>query len=184
VAVITKRNGDGAIVSGVNLEANVALSKKIVLQSGATIQTARFSVPELIWGPESESDPTPAAVTNRLLRTPNRYGFFSLVYSPTRALSISYSGVITGSMDVAHVIDPDTEQTVIKATPTFVDKNIKITYTFTSRDNYRIQLFAGMQNIFNSFQRDFDIGAQRDAGYIYGPLRPRTVFMGLKVGLN
>ena len=27
---------------------------------------------------------------------------------------------------------------------------------------------AGVQNMFNSFQNDFDFGADRDSGYIYG----------------
>ena len=30
----------------------------------------------------------------------------------------------------------------------------------------------------------FDRGINRDAGYIYRPMRPRTVFIGLKFGLN
>ena len=38
--------------------------------------------------------------------------------------------------------------------------------------------------IFNNYQDDFDLGAERDAGYVYGPLRPRTYFAGLKFGLN
>ncbi|NRA49207.1 MAG: TonB-dependent receptor, partial [Phaeodactylibacter sp.] len=45
---------------------------------------------------------------------------------------------------------------------------------------FRLDLFAGVQNLFNSFQNDFDIGADRDAGYVYGPVRPRTIFAGVK----
>lgn len=41
-------------------------------------------------------------------------------------------------------------------------------------DDYRVQLFGGIQNAFNSYQSDFDIGIDRDAAYIYGPSRPRT----------
>ena len=40
---------------------------------------------------------------------------------------------------------------------------------------------AGIQNIFNSFQRDFDHGADRDSGYIYGPTLPRTFYLGVKL---
>lgn len=184
VAVITKRNGDGATVAGINLEANVAFGQQLILQSGATIQTARYEVEEEIWAPEDGDDQTPAAVTSRLLRTPDVYGYFSLVYNPTAALSISYSGVFTGSMLVPHVINAETEQTVIETTPSFFENNIKLAYTIKTKDNFNIQLFGGVQNIFNSFQNDFDLGAERDAGYVYGPLRPRTFFMGLKFGLN
>jgi outer membrane receptor for ferrienterochelin and colicins len=184
VAIINKRNGDGAVVAGINFEANIALGSKLVLQSGATVQSANFTVEEEIWTPENENDPTPAAITNQLLRTPDFYGYFSLVYKPIKMLSIGYSGVYTGSMLVPHVIDPDTEQTVLKNTPGFFENNIKIAYTINLNDNYRVELFTGVQNIFNSYQSDFDIGMERDAGYVYGPLRPRTVFMGLKFGLN
>jgi outer membrane receptor for ferrienterochelin and colicins len=182
VAVITKRNGSGASVQGVNLEANVAFGSKIIFQSGATLQTATFDEAEEIWTDKDELiAPT---VTNRILKTPNAYGYFTLVYNPIKALAISYSGVITGSMDVPHVIDVESELTIIEKTQTFFENNIKIAYTVMMKDGFRIQFFGGVQNIFNSYQKDFDIGADRDAGYVYGPLRPRSVFMGLKFGLN
>ena len=182
VAVITKRNGDGASVQGVNLEANIAFGSKFVFLSGATIQTATYDEEEEIWADDNEIiEPT---VTNRILKTPNAYGYFTLVYNPTKVLSLSYSGVITGSMKVPHVIDLDSERTILEETPTFFENNMKISYTINTKEDFKIQLFGGVQNIFNSYQSDFDRGADRDAGYVYGPLRPRTVFMGLKFGLN
>jgi len=38
-----------------------------------------------------------------------------------------------------------------------------------------------VKNIFNAYQNDFDKGADRDAGYIYGPSLPRTWFLGAKI---
>lgn len=184
VAVINKRNGDGAMVSGVNLEANLAYGSKILFQSGVTLQTARYDVEEELWVPENPTDPTPATTTDRLLRTPDFYGFFSIIYEPVNDFTVSYSGVVTGAMDVPHVIDVDTEQTVIKRSSTFFENNIKLGYNLRLDKKYSINIFAGVQNIFNSYQQDFDLGADRDAGYIYGPIRPRTFFMGLKFGLN
>jgi outer membrane receptor for ferrienterochelin and colicins len=46
-----------------------------------------------------------------------------------------------------------------------------------------LQLNGGVQNIFDSYQDDFDQGAMRDAGYVYGPTFPRTFFAGLKLSL-
>jgi len=43
-----------------------------------------------------------------------------------------------------------------------------------------LQLNGGIQNLFNSFQEDFDQGPLRDAGYMYGPSLPRTLFAGVK----
>ncbi|RFC53499.1 TonB-dependent receptor [Brumimicrobium aurantiacum] len=183
-SVIVKRNGDGASVQGINLEANFAIGSKFIFQSGATIQSATYSKTEEIWAPEDSSDPTPATTTDRLLRTPDAYGYFTISYKPTRSLSLSYSGVYTGTMEVPHVIDIDSERTIIEEAPSFFEHNIKVAYNFKIEKTYKIELFAGIQNIFNSYQTDFDIGAERDAGYVYGPSRPRTLFMGLKMGLN
>lgn len=33
------------------------------------------------------------------------------------------------------------------------------------------------------FLRDFDSGDERDSSYIYGPSRPRTFFVGLKLNI-
>ena len=39
-----------------------------------------------------------------------------------------------------------------------------------------LQLSAGVQNVFNAYQNDFDQGVERDSGYIYGPAAPRKLF--------
>ena len=39
----------------------------------------------------------------------------------------------------------------------------------------------GIHNIFNAYQNDFDKGADRDSGYIYGPSLPRSFFAGVKI---
>jgi outer membrane receptor for ferrienterochelin and colicins len=48
-------------------------------------------------------------------------------------------------------------------------------------DHIKLQLNTGVQNIFNSFQKDLDKGEFRDAGYFYGPTQPRTFFVGFKI---
>lgn len=85
-------------------------------------------------------------------------------------------------MSVAHVIDPVTEFTEIKQTPHFFEQNVKMEYEFRISNGYKLTTFAGIQNITNSFQRDLDIGPNRDAGYVFGPSRPRTIYSGLKIG--
>ena len=44
-----------------------------------------------------------------------------------------------------------------------------------------LQLYGGVQNLFNAYQKDFDKGVDRDSGYIYGPSLPRSWFIGAKV---
>ncbi|GAL65607.1 TonB-dependent receptor [Jejuia pallidilutea] len=64
----------------------------------------------------------------------------------------------------------------------FFDMTSKLTYHFDIKNTFHVELSGGVQNLFNSYQNDFDTGAGRDSDYIYGPNRPRTVFIGLKFG--
>lgn len=181
VAVATKRNGSGASVTGLNLESNFAFSKKINFQLGATWQKAEYTDSEIVW--QSEDNPTDVITTKKILRTPDLYGYYTLNYSPIEPLTFSFSGVYTGKMNIGHMIDPDTERTIVKTTKIFFENNIKIAYDFDIKDNC-IQVYTGVQNMFNDYQKDFDSGALRDANYIYGPSRPQTFFIGMKYSLN
>ena len=185
IAIITKRNGDGAYVQGMNLEANAAFTSRLIVQTGATVQSARYTTEETLWSPEDGDDPLPPVTTTHLLRTPDVYGYATVLYSPVpKKLTLSWSGVYTGRMTVPHVTGPENGYTELKRTPAFFENNLRVAYTRQGKDSYRIQLFCGVHNLFNSFQRDFDTGPGRDAGYVYGPSRPRTVFAGVKIGYN
>jgi len=59
--------------------------------------------------------------------------------------------------------------------------NFKAAYDFKLYNNIKLQLNAGVQNIFNAFQNDFDQGPDRDSGYIYGPAAPRSFYFGVKL---
>lgn len=65
--------------------------------------------------------------------------------------------------------------------PSFFELGAKLAYDFDLDAGLCIQLNAGVQNILNEFQKDFDKGATRDSGYMYGPGSPRCYFAGLKV---
>ena len=66
-------------------------------------------------------------------------------------------------------------------TPDFFDMGLKVSYDFKIYKTFALQLNAGVRNIFNSYQRDFDQGLDRDAGYIYGPSMPRNYFAGIRL---
>lgn len=183
ISVITKRNGSAATVNGLNLEANMAYSSKWMIQAGATIQSAFYEKKEEIWAPEALVDENRDSIisTDQILRTPNQYGYLTLNFTPASAFEGSISAVYTGGMIVPHVIDPKTEYTILEKTPNFLEVNLKTTYEFQLAKAFHADLSAGIQNLFNSYQQDFDRGASRDAGYIYGPTRPRNYYLALKV---
>ena len=66
-------------------------------------------------------------------------------------------------------------------TPRFFDLGVKLAYDFKLYKTVDLQLNGGVQNIFESYQKDFDRGANRDSNYIYGPSLPRSFFAGVKI---
>lgn len=171
------RNGTGAKVYGSNIELNVAPSEKFSLQTGGTIQRSMFKDDQLLFeGTTSDQD----IRSKRFVRTPNVYGYMNANWKPTTAFSVDLTGVYTGSMIVPHLISLDQMQ--LKTSKDFMELNLRLGYTFAVKKDFNVEVFGGMQNIFNSFQRDFDQGPLRDSKYIYGPSRPRTVTFGIKIG--
>ena len=66
-------------------------------------------------------------------------------------------------------------------TPSFFEMGCKLAYDFPLYKVYTLQAYAGVQNMFNSYQKDFDKGPSRDSAYIYGPGAPRSFFAGVKI---
>lgn len=170
-----RRNGSGAKVYGVNLDAKFAHGKTFSVQMGATAQKSRYNQAE-VW---TEVDGV-ELTTRRMPRTPDFYGYLTLTSSPFKNFEASLSGTYTGEMIVPHYAGY-IEKDCMEDTPDFFDVNFKLNYTFILRDHIKLQLNAGVQNILDSFQDDLDRGEFRDAGYFYGPTQPRTFFIGMKI---
>lgn len=64
---------------------------------------------------------------------------------------------------------------------TFFDMNLKLAKDFSLFQGVTLQANCGIMNIFNSFQDDFDKGVDRDSGYMYGPMMPRSMYAGIKL---
>lgn len=167
-------NASGAYVAGVTLEAKMAYTDKVQLQAGVTCQQSRYDQAE-VWNPQ-------APPTKKMLRSPDTYGYFVATYKPVKPLQLVLSGTYTGSMLVPHEYVPGYWETpsVVK-TRDFLEMGFKVAYDFEIYRSVNLQLNAGVQNIFNAYQDDFDQGPNRDAGYIYGPATPRSYFAGIKI---
>ena len=170
-----RRNGSGAKVYGVNLDAKVAHGREARLQLGFTVQRSRYNRAE-VWTSEGEEEQT----TKRMPRTPDYYGYFTFTSAPLKNFDFSLSGTYTGKMIVPHMAGY-IEKSRMEHTPQFMDLNLKLNYTFVLKDHIKMQVNGGVQNISNSFQKDLDKGEFRDAGYFYGPTQPRTYFVGIKI---
>ncbi|HLS96748.1 MAG TPA: TonB-dependent receptor [Sphingobacterium sp.] len=171
------RNGSRSRVYGSNIELSVAPSNMLSIQAGGTIQRSRYSEEQVIFEGE---DPADDIVTTRYMRTPNTYGYLNTNIKATKQLAVDLTGVYTGSMLVPHY-QPDGRM-LVKNANDFMELNVRLGYTFSIKKNFNAELFGGVQNMFNAFQKDFDRGPLRDSDYVYGPTRPRTFTFGIKVG--
>lgn len=167
-------NASGAVVKGISLTAKMAYKDILVLSAAYTLQSSRYKETEY-W-----SEFEDVAGTDKLMRSPDDYGYISLDYNPIKKLGINLSGTYTGEMQVPHYagyIEKDRMET----TQRFFDLNFAVNYDFKLSKSNTLQLKLGVNNLFNSFQKDFDKGMDRDSGYIYGPTMPRTYYIGLKL---
>ncbi len=175
VLIMEKRNGSGALVSGINAEARVK-KQNHSLQAGLTLQQALFREAETIFEDEQNT-----LTTNQLLRTPAVYGYLQSAFYLGKSWYAAASLVYTGSMLMAHMTNTETGFIELKSTPDFWDASLRLMKSFNLSKHWNLEVDGGVNNLFNQFQRDLDTGFSRDPGYVYGPLRPRTITLGLRL---
>lgn len=171
---LEKRNGSGSAVSGLTFEARVNWENRLEFDAAFTLQRSEYDSP-VTWSADVPG-------TTAYLRTPNRYGYFTLTLFNDRPLRLYLTGVYTGPMGVPHFGGaPGVEEDRLETSGDFLETNIKWSYDIDlGKGKSGLQVFSGVQNLFNAYQSDFDTGPYRDSNYVYGPARPRTFFLGLK----
>ena len=174
------RNGSGARVYGTNFEFGISPNPAWQFQLGGTLQRSEYDEPQALF----ETDGTPGEsdiVVNEFVRTPNFYGYLNASWIPNKKFNIDLTGTYTGGMTVPLVIS-DTGFLQLNEVDSFFDLNLKLESHIDFNENFMTTISAGVKNLFNAYQDDFDIGPTRDSDYIYGPGAPRTFFIGLKFG--
>ena len=172
ILIKERHNESGARVFGGNLEGKLAYKNILQVQLGVTAQSSKYKEARS-WGEGVEA-------TRHMFRTPDFHGYMTASYNPVKALTLAVTGTYTGSMFVEHHAGMIAQNVTVK-TPDFLDMGFKASYDFKIYKSFSMQVNAGIQNILNSFQKDFDSGADRDSGYMYGPTLPRTFFFGIKL---
>ena len=168
-----KSNGQGATVQGLTLETRVNYEGIIQLETGCTYQKSLYDT-----AIENAAEVPPK---KEFLRTPNLYGYATIGCQLSDHFKTSLHYLYTGSMPILHLAGGDgiTKNTYVTSKP-FSELGCKANYTFEV-NAFSLGFSAGIKNIFDSYQSDFDKGKNRDSNYIYGPALPRTFFIGLKI---
>jgi outer membrane receptor for ferrienterochelin and colicins len=175
------RNGSGATVSGVNFEYSVSPSRYFSFQMGGTLQRALYDEDEVLFEPEDGTTEFPEITVSEFIRTPNTYGFLAANWTPNKKFTLDLTGIYTGSM-VAPLVVNDEAFIELIDTQSFFDVNLRMAYRWQLKNKFNLELNGGVQNIFDSFQREFSTGPTRDSDFVFGPMRPRTFFIGVKIG--
>ncbi|NVK05894.1 MAG: TonB-dependent receptor [Flavobacteriia bacterium] len=158
---------NGAFVAGVNVETEW-VSPNWTLQAGWTLQRARYEEP-IEWYDGFSS--------KQMLRAPWSYGYAVIGYFPAEHWEIDASATFTGSM-----ITPNERLATLVTTPFFADINLSVQRTWDIK-NAHFTVEAGVYNILNSYQSDVEVGWERDANYFFGPIRPRSLYLSLSLGI-
>lgn len=183
--IFVKTNGDGAKVHGITFETQMSFSRKYQLQAAITYQKSEYDSP-VQWSEGDADKGIAPKSTNNMLRTPDLYGYLTAYMTLHERLQLDVTAVYTGTMFAPHYAGAQFEGAITEdrlvETPDFLEFNAKLGYTLIDMEP-EIKLTLSVYNIFDSFQDDFDLGAYRDAGYIYGPVRPRTVTIGVSTAI-
>jgi len=162
---------NGAIVKGVNAELKFKPLKDYSFTSGFTLQSSMF-------------DEIHEFNIRQFFRTPSDYGYFNMDWDFIEEACFSLTGTYTGRMYVPY-FGPETDPNYgeLRRSDPFFDLGTRIHYNI-KLNGATMQFYTGVKNIFNSYQSDFDSGINRDPAYVYGPVSPRTIYFGIKIGNN
>lgn len=168
-------NAYGAKVFGLNIEGKAMFTRWFSLQAGFTIQKSLYDE-AIAW-----NDEVPEQKYKKMMRSPNRYGYFTATFTPVKRFTASITGNYTGSMLIGHAAGSGVEEPKAVDTPDFMELNMKLAYDIPVSKYLTLQVNGGIQNIANSYQKDFDKGWNRDSNYIYGSSLPRSYYVGVKI---
>ncbi len=159
----TRINAGEAEIQGV--EAAVGwMNERFEMQLGWVLQTAEYDEPQ-------DFD------EKAFFRTPESYGVFMGKYKNPEMVDAFLGVRFMGEEKLPHYAGYIADD-VLETTPTFMVVDCSVTRRFSLGED-RFSLTLGGKNITNEYQDDFDQGADRDTGYLYGPRFPRTWYTTL-----
>ena len=77
----------------------------------------------------------------------------------------------------AGFIPVDTETT----TPSFLDLSARLARHFHLSNQTSLEVSLACKNILDQHQKDIDVGENKDSQYLYGPVLPRSFYLGVKL---
>lgn len=163
--IFERINGSGSKVFGISFDFGLVLGPKLSFSSGWTFQRSNLDEPE------------PDFNSREFFRTPDSYGYASMSYQNNKLFNADLSMEYTGKMKAPHYAGYIDEDRLETTQPLWV-VSAKFSRPLHDSENFKAHLFIGVYNMLNSYQEDLDKGVDRDSGYVYGPAKPRSLYMG------
>ena len=165
--IFERINGSGSKVYGVSIDFGLVLGPRFSLYAGWTFQRSRLDEPEPEFG------------SREFFRTPDTYGFVNFSLKSKKLANLMISGEYTGPMLVPHYAGY-IEEDRLETTPSFWVVNLKLHRPINITPSSNVSVTLGVYNLLNSYQEDLDKGVDRDSGYVYGPAKPRSFYIGIE----
>jgi outer membrane receptor for ferrienterochelin and colicins len=163
----TRINGGGAAVYGVEVGGSLALGSRLTFDGGLIAQRGRLEEPDPDFG------------SRDIPRTPELYANAALIYRAVRGVDLRVAARYTSSMTVPHYAGYIPEDR-LETAPSFTTFDLGMAWLVPLRtQDLQLELSAGVRNVTDEYQEDLDEGPDRDAGYLYGPRRPREFYAGI-----
>jgi len=182
-----------ATVRGINFEGKIQVNSATNVKMGLSLEDNFYGKPQE-WGEKTTSK------TTDMLRAPSSYGYLITDWDLAQDWCFTLNGNYTGSMLVPHLgvnpgnaYSPDQQAHMEEAinkgyvihgeqlieSSAFYNLTVSLAYKWEVMKDIELQIKGGVKNILNSYQNNFDQGVFRDAGFIYGPMLPRTFMFSL-----
>ncbi len=159
-------NSDGAKVSGVEIDMGLKPLSELEIRAGVTYKTGKY---------DSEQEIFDGKSTDKFLRTPDTYGYIRLIYDVHERVNLFSAMKYTGKM----VVPNESTEEIAEPDKVFFEFDLGLSYKAPMFDNFGGKITLGVKNLFDSYQDDLGVGADRDPAYLYGPQLPRYVYFGL-----
>jgi outer membrane receptor for ferrienterochelin and colicins len=182
---ITKVNSGRSGIYGAELNLDLDF-EAVQIDLGYVEQRARYQTAQVVAGPDVFDPAVPEdnqIYSRDIPRSPQRYGV-AKVTADAPWFEAFAAGKFTGPMDVPHLVSDETTGDLVRndltRSPYFFDMDLGLSKKWIVSHARLLTASAGIRNVLNAYQHDFDRGAYRDSNYIYGPRMPRNFYVGLK----
>ena len=164
----TRINFGKASIYGAELNFGYGVSGLYQFEIGFVEQRARFNQPDPDFGSKD------------FFRTPQRYGVASFFYFNRNVGDFFIGARFEGESNIPHYAGFIPEDR-LETTPAWITVDTSYTRRFDlfNTDRQSLKVTLGVKNLTDKFQDDIDRTIYRDAGYIWGPRNPRTVYVSI-----